>query len=371
MAKRIYLFTLQTFSATGGIQKMTRTLAHSLQQIAVVNRWNFSLWSLCDKPENLMSKYMRPENFRGFARKRWDFLVSALRISKKADVIILSHINLAVIGVIAKIIHPDCKVWLIAHGIEVWRPLSPMKKALLGKCDKIICVSQFTRQEIISRHGVKAYRCEVLNNVIDPFMVLPQVFEKPEHLVQRYQLNAEDTILFSLTRLAATEQYKGYDQIIAILPKIRAAIPNIKYVLSGKYDDFEAGRLRQLISFHQVEKQVILTGFVDEQELTDHFLLADLFALPSKKEGFGIVFIEALACGLPVVCGNVDGSLDAIKNGALGRAVNPDDLIELERTIIEELQNPVTMAGRRNFQQRCVLYFNENDYIMKLRKLLN
>jgi len=92
---------------------------------------------------------------------------------------------------------------------------------------------------------------------------------------------------------------------------------------------------------------VILTGFIDESEFADYFLLADLFVLPSKKEGFGIVFIEAMAYGLPVICGNADGSIDAICNGELGKAVNADDPAELEDAITGYLDEPLTAAARR------------------------
>ncbi len=278
---------------------------------------------------------------------------------------------MAILGVIAKLINPRCKVWLIAHGIEVWRPMSPIKAQLLKKCDKIICVSRFTRQEMIKRHLVPEQKCEVINNVIDPFMVLPSSFDKPEHLLQRYKLTQKDTVLFSLTRLAATEQYKGYDQIIKILSQLRSAIPNIKYVLSGKYDEQEEKRINNLVRLHGVENHIVLTGFIDEEELTDHFLLADLFALPSKKEGFGIVFIESLACGLPVICGNADGSMDAIRDGELGKAVNPDDLDELEQTISQSLLKPAKQTDRLITQQRCILHFNLSDYILTLQRLLN
>ena len=122
----------------------------------------------------------------------------------------------------------------------------------------------------------------------------------------------------------------------------------------------------KLISVYKVDEQVILPGFIDESELTDHFLLADLFVLPSKKEGFGIVFIEALACGLPVVCGNTDGSVDAIYNGELGKAINPDDIAELENAITEYLKTPLTEDKRRLLHDKCLLHFNENDYMNKL-----
>ncbi|MDB4926952.1 glycosyltransferase family 4 protein [Mucilaginibacter sp.] len=371
MPKKIFLLTLQTFSSTGGIQKMTRTLAHSLQQVALHNKFKFKLWSVYDNDSDLMPQYLPPESFKGFSVNRGAFIVNTLKIAVTADVIIISHINLAIIGLGIKIINPKCKVWLIAHGIEVWRPLSFIKKYFLKKCNKIICVSNFTKQEIIKRHKINSDKCAVLNNAVDPFMVLPKSFEKPKHLLERYQLTTNNVILYTLTRLAATEQYKGYEQVIKVINKLKHTVPSIKYILSGQYDAIEERRIKQLISDYKVEDQIILTGFINENELADHFLLADLFILPSKKEGFGIVFIEALACGLPVICGNVDGSLDAIRNGELGRAINPDDLIELENALATDLNRSLTIAERKNLQKQCLHYFNEDDYIIKLQRLLN
>jgi phosphatidylinositol alpha-1,6-mannosyltransferase len=370
MPKKITLLTLQTFSTTGGIQKMTRTLAHSLNEVAQRNKWSFRLWSFYDKDSDVMTQYIPAENFKGFGVKRISFAMRSLKLAMISDMVILSHINMAIIGVIIKLINPKCKIWLIAHGIEVWRQLSYSKKQLLKRCDRVICVSSFTKQEMIRWHKIDADKCYVLNNAVDSLMKLPETFIKPQYLLDRYKLTKDDLVLFTLTRLAATEQYKGYVQVIKVINKLKLKFPSIKYVLSGQYDDVEEARIKNLINKYDVKDQIILTGFITETEITDHFLLADVFTLPSKKEGFGIVFIEALACGLPVVCGNVDGSLDAIRNGELGKTVNPDDLTELENTLAEYLSSPLDMAERKNLQTQCLHYFNENNYMNKLQELL-
>jgi phosphatidyl-myo-inositol dimannoside synthase len=372
MAKKIILFTLQTFSSTGGIQKMTRTLAHSLYHISKEQNWRFKLWSLYDSRYDLMSQYLPHENYVGFGKHKLSLGMKTLDVASQADIVILSHINLALIGVTIKLLNPKCQLWLVAHGIEVWRPLSPIKKFFVKRCcNKVICVSNFTKEQMIHWHKSDPNKCVVLNNAVDPFIRLPETFEKPEYLMNRYSLTPENKVIFTLTRLASSEQYKGYEQVIKAVSRLKEKFPKIKYILAGQYDTTEETRIKDLIHAYKVQDQVILTGFLLETELTDHFLLADLFVLPSKKEGFGIVFVEALACGLPVICGNADGSTDAIRNGELGTAINVNDLDELEKTITGYLKIPLTVQIRQNLQSQCLHYFNESHYRKNLLQLIN
>jgi phosphatidylinositol alpha-1,6-mannosyltransferase len=370
MPKRILIFTLQTFSTTGGIQKMTRTLGYSLHRICSKNNWDFKMFSAYDADTDLMPQYLPVENFKGFNINRTAFVMKSLKQLAKADAIILSHINLAIIGLAAKIINPECKIYLVAHGIEVWRPLSFWQKKLLKYTDKVICVSNFTQEQMVRLHNIKKAKCAILNNAIDPFMQLPSGFKKPVLLLEKYKLTPGSPVIFTLTRLAATEQYKGHEQVIKVLGKLKAKFPAIKYILAGQYDHDEEVRINELIALNDVAEQVILTGFIDEKDLPDHFLLADVFVLPSKKEGFGIVFIEALACGLPVICGNSDGSVDAIRNGELGKAIDVTDTDALEAAITAALETPVTPEKRECLQKVCVSYFNEQDYRKQLEQLL-
>jgi len=372
MPKNVILLSLLTFKTTGGIQKMTRTLAHSLFHIAQKESWNFQLFSLYDSRYDLMSQYLPASNYTGFNNSRLRLVLKAIATARHTDIVILNHVNLSLIGTIVKLINPKCHVYLIAHGIEVWRPVNLTKKIFLKwYCDKLICVSSFTRDQMVRWHGSNPDKCLVLNNAIDPFIKLPDTFEKPEYLMNRYGLNSSDQVIFTLTRLASSEQYKGYEQVIKAIGSLKQSFPNIKYILSGQYDAKEETRIKNLVDKYDVKGEVILTGFLYENEITDHFLLSDLFVLPSKKEGFGIVFIEALACGLPVICGDADGSRDAIKNGKLGTAVNVDDLDELNNTIVTYLNSPLTLEKRQHLQRECLRYFNEESYQNNLQKIIS
>ena len=116
-----------------------------------------------------------------------------------------------------------------------------------------------------------------------------------------------------------------------------------------------------------------MTGFVPDSQLADYYNLCDVFAMPSKGEGFGIVFIEALACGKPVLAGNKDGSVDALANGELGALVNPDDLNEIANTLIQILQgiypNPI-MYKPEILRQKTIEYFGFDKFKMTLKKYL-
>jgi glycosyltransferase involved in cell wall biosynthesis len=371
MRKKIMLLTLQMFSSTGGIQKMARTMAYSLNQIAAVKNWDFKTFSAYDVDEDVMVQYLPRENFKGFGIRRISFVIDTLKEARNSDIIILTHVNLAIVGLLIKLFNPKCKIWLIAHGIEVWRQFSMVQKRLVAQCDKIICVSNFTLQEMVQHHHTDPAKCLVLNNVVDPFMKLPEIFDKPVDLMERYNLRKGDPVIYTLTRLASTEQYKGYEQVIKAIGHLKERYPGVKYILSGQYDIAEEIRINALIDEYGVAGSVILTGFIAEQDLPRHFLLADLFVLPSQKEGFGIVFIEAMACGLPVICGNVDGSLDAIRNGELGRAVHPENQQELESAIRDGLETaPSSAEERMALQKLCLQYFNELAYRNRLQQLL-
>jgi glycosyltransferase involved in cell wall biosynthesis len=116
--------------------------------------------------------------------------------------------------------------------------------------------------------------------------------------------------------------------------------PGIRYLLVGKYDAPEKTRVDAIIKNLGLSGHVIFTGFIPEDELAAHYNIADCYIMPSKKEGFGIVFIEAMYYGKPVIAGNTDGSVDALDHGNFGILVNPDDISEITNAIVKVIRNP-------------------------------
>ena len=148
-------------------------------------------------------------------------------------------------------------------------------------------------------------------------------------------MSADQKIILTVSRLSGYERYKGYDRLLEIMPIIRQSIPNIHYIIVGKGDDRD--RLEQIINQNNLQSCVTLAGFVADEYLCDYYNLCDLFAMPSKAEGFGIVYLEALACGKPVLGGNLDGTVDALCRGEIGVLINPDNLDEIAEAIIQIL----------------------------------
>ncbi|CAH0166441.1 GDP-mannose-dependent alpha-(1-6)-phosphatidylinositol monomannoside mannosyltransferase [Pedobacter sp. Bi27] len=370
MPVKVLFLTLKTFSLTGGIEKVCRTLCRVLYDLSEDELVQSTVYSMYDKNTDRDSRYLSKSQFRGFAGRKEHFVVQSFLCGLKADVILLSHIHLINIVFFIKRIHPNKKIYLLAHGIEVWKKLSDSKLKMLNQLDKIICVSKFTADKIMEMHQIPADRIEVLNNCLDPFYHLSTQFEKPQVLLNRYNLNSENLVLFSLSRLSSSEKYKGYDHTIELLPKLLETYPNLIYLLGGKWDTVEKRRLDELIAKNKLQNHIKMVGFIDEAELTEHFLLSDIFILPSKKEGFGIVFIEALASGLRVIAGNKDGSVDALRGGALGVLVDPDDQQEMLSSICHLLRHTQTDEEKKNLQEKCMQAFSYNKYLQSIKHLL-
>ncbi|MFT3679137.1 MAG: glycosyltransferase family 4 protein [Ferruginibacter sp.] len=341
MARDNILFlTLQVFSATGGIEKVCKVVGKALTEIAGASPgFNVKVFSMYDRAGEIDEKYIPSHNFRGFGKQKASFVKAAVIEGKKSSKIILSHVNLLLVGFFIKLFSPKTKIFLFAHGIEVWGPLSKFRKYMLHRCDYILCVSNYTKTRMVEQFKLPEEKLIVLNNCLDPYLPPPCDTEKYAELQKRYKINPGDFVLLTLTRFSSKEKYKGYDNVLYSLNTLRKEYPNIKYLLAGKYDAGEKSRLDAIINKLSLQAYVIFAGYVPDAELAAHYKLANLYVMPSKKEGFGIVFIEAMYYGLPVIAGNADGSVDALCNGKLGLLVNPDDGNELTRTIADSLKN--------------------------------
>lgn len=369
-AKRILVLSPETFSAPGGIQSMGRSLIYVLHQLAQKNNWRIKLHVLNDPPSAVSMPYLPAACFKGFSRNKIRFSGNSIRTGINADIVIINHVNLSFPAIVIRFFNPQCKIWLVAHGTEVWRPLSGWKKTIWQIADRIICVSTFTRDQVIGLQHAAPEHCILLNNIADPLISIPENFHKPGYLLERYGLKHTDSVVFTLTRITADDTAKGYDHVIRAITNIRKCFPNICYLLSGPCEPSERIRIEKLIVENGLGQNFILTGYLRKEELADHYLLADLFVLPSKKEGFGIALIEAMTFGLPVICGNKDGSTDAVRHEGMGTAIDPDDQEALELAIRKKLHESLNREFRKNIQQEALKHFNERHYSKVLTQLI-
>lgn len=256
----------------------------------------------------------------------------SLAIAQKPSLIIMTHLNFAPIALILqKLI--GTKYIAIAHGVEAWNIQKPLLKKSLQSADLILAVSSFTRDRLCQEQNLLADQVGVLHNTFDAqaWKIAP----KPQYLLEKYGLSADQKIILTVSRLSASEQYKGYDLLLEIMPIIRQSIPDVHYIIVGKGDDHD--RIEQIIKQNNLQNCVTLVGFIPDEHLCDYYNLCDLFAMPSKREGFGIVYLEALACGKPVLGGNLDGAVDALCHGEIGVLINPDNPDEIAEAIIKVL----------------------------------
>ena len=357
------------FSATGGIEKVCKVASMALNEMSSSEPLKqLKVFSMYDKSSEADNKYIDPSTFYGYGEKKVKFVCDAVRSGVKNDIVILSHINLLSIGYFIKLLSPKTKLVLYAHGIEVWGPLSSLRKKMLHKCDMVLAVSHFTKGKMMQQYNLSRDKINVINNCIDPYLPLPASEEKDEALLQKYRFSKNDIILMTLTRLSSKELYKGYDHVLISLSHLKQKFPAIKYLIVGNYDDEEKKRLDEIIRQHSLQQHVVFTGYIPDEELAKHYHLADVYVMPSKKEGFGIVFIEAMYYGLPVIAGNKDGSADALLNGRLGILVDPDNQNEIdgaiEKIILDRNQflPPATLLNEK---------FSYNIYKEKLKSAIN
>jgi phosphatidylinositol alpha-1,6-mannosyltransferase len=265
------------------------------------------------------------------ARIAYSLAATRLALSRQRyDAVFCGHLyHMPLAAVIARICRAP--LWLQLHGVEAWACPGRAVRSAVKRADLITSVSRYTRDRFLDWSRVDPSRNQILPNTYNPrFTPGP----KPLHLLQRHGLDGRKIIL-TVSRLSAEERYKGHDKIIAALPAVLRHHPNTAYLVVGDGDD--RSRLEQLTQQSGVSEHVVFAGRVPDEALIAYYRLADVFTMPSTGEGFGIVFLEAAATGLPVIGGNRDGSVDALANGEIGLLIDPDDPDELENALITSL----------------------------------
>lgn len=207
------------------------------------------------------------------------------------------------------------------------------KKALSG-VDHFFPVSHYTAG-LLNQLGVGDQKMTVVPNGTDPIRFYPY----PVRLLkEKLDLHGR-FILLTITRLVAR---KGIDTVIRALPDIVGKHPEIMYLIGGTGPERE--NLEHLISEKGVSDHVRFLGKIPDEDLSAFYNLCDIFVMPSKTvipdvEGFGIVFLEAAACGKPVIGSYSGGIPDAVKHEETGLLVNESEPGELAGAVLRLVED--------------------------------
>jgi phosphatidylinositol alpha-1,6-mannosyltransferase len=336
--------------AVGGVQEASRLTAAALQAIALQHRMSTSFLSLNDSPgAHSLNIGEGVVSLQGFGRAKIKFALSGIsqaRSSAKggAGIVLAAHPNLAVPAAWMLRAAPTLKVIVMSHGIEVWTPMPGFRRRALARADIVLAPSRYTAQKLIEVQGISPDKVRKLAWPLSPGFLsladapaglpLPSTFPKGR-------------VVLTVGRWAASERYKGADALIGVVARIHATIQDLHLVAVGGGDDLP--RLKQLVADLGIVDRVHFLENLSRSEIAACYAHADIFALPSTGEGFGLVFLEAMAFAKPVVGVAAGGVTDVIEDGVTGLLVAPRDSAALAHALARLLQDDALRAqlGRR------------------------
>src|SRR5512146_222301 len=322
------------FHAFGGIETFNRSLIHALDHIAAARDLRVRVLSLLDATDSpavpLYAASGRLQ-FRGFRGSRMRFALCACHAARSADVVIIGHANLLPL---VPLMNRSCKC-LIAHGIEVWKPLPRLQTLGAARLDRILCVSAYTQREMTRLNSLPAARFRVFPNTLDPVYAHAR-----QPALHRAALGLPaGPMLLSVSRLAPSERYKNVAAVIAALPEVLRHVPDAFYVIVG--DGAERLPFLHLARRLGLAGKIFLPGAVPDALLPSYYAASDLFVLPSTKEGFGIVFLEAMEHAKPCIGARAGGVPEVVRDGVTGLLVDASDLPRaLPRALLRLLTDP-------------------------------
>ena len=291
--------------------------------IAAVSRllWDVARqeWGTRARLLTMFDHESRPATF--VEKARFTAALTRAQTFGQTDWILFTHLALAKIHKAA----PDRlrrPYGVFLHGIEAWKRLTAAEIDTLARAEVRIANSRFTAARVADAHPG-----------VGPIVTCPlalTVQPAPRPLPQPAQPFGAHAVL-SVGRMSRAERYKGHDELIAAWPGVLGKVPDAHLVLAGDGDD--APRLKEKAAASGVGGRIHFTGFLPAADLDALYRSAALFALPSRAEGFGLVYLEAMARGLACVGSVHDAAGEVIVDGETGRLVDQSDVRKLAETI--------------------------------------
>jgi phosphatidyl-myo-inositol dimannoside synthase len=353
------------FSEVGGIQQVSRHVGAVLMRRAQERGLPCQLIGLNDtRGQGSFDVGTDGYEFTGFGRNKISLLIFLLRLVPRIETLYLGHVNLAPLGLLLRFIRPRIQYCVVSHGVEVWEQLPILRRLGLQRARKVMSVSAYTAGEIVKAQKLDPQKIFVLHPSLDPSFTQDSCDEVS------LPFPPGGRVLLTVGRLTSSEPGKGVDSVIKVLPKVIEAIPDLFYVIIGAGD--LRPRLAEMARESSVRDRILFVGKVQLEQLKGYYSKADVFVMPSRQEGFGIVFLEAMAFGKPVIAGDYGGAPEIVQDGVTGFLVNPDDLEGLTCRLIQLLQDEAFRkkmgeAGRQRVEENfTVLRFEQ-----RLTKILD
>jgi phosphatidylinositol alpha-1,6-mannosyltransferase len=348
MAGNLILGIFPELAGLGGIQQVSRHIGATLEELAAKKHLSCELIGLNDPSgEDAFEVAGREYSFRGFERNKAGLLAHLTVRARATQLVFTGHVNLAPLALGMKVLHHGLRYWVTVHGIEVWEPLPLARRHALGRASGIIAVSRYTAEVTAKMQEVAPGKISVLSPALDPR------HSAPDSEPLRWPVPPGSRVLLTVGRLLASEPGKGVDLVIQALPRLLKSFPNLYYVVIGDGD----GRppLEKLAAECGVAERVLFPGS-RSGSLRTCYEAAEVFVMPSRQEGFGIVYLEAMAAGRPVVGAACGGATEVIADGETGFLVNYGDVPALEQRLAALLANDglrqkMGEAGRRRTEE--------------------
>lgn len=283
------------------------------------------------------------------AQGKWNYLktlIQRLFRDSKFDLILCAHIHLLPLAFLARLLRVKARIVLVLYGIEAWRMSSrPWLYFFVKKIDGFIVISEYTKNRFLEWASLNGCPSFILAPAVDLAFYHPG--PKNQNRCDQYGLKNK-TVMLTVARLSAAERYKGIDELMDLIPGLAKEVPGLVYVIAG--DGNDRTRLEKKAETLGIRNRVIFPGFIPESEKPDLYRLADVFAMLSRGEGFGIVYLEAMACGVPVIASGIDATGDYLKNFPSVFFAHPDHPEKIKEAVLKaiEMQNK-TVANLDHF----------------------